>query len=80
MGVYYCIWLIFTILSDYLPFFDSMFGVKRAKKCISDLLASQSIIISVYVYTSEVGIKQIEYIIYNLQSRFTRLLALLPSF
>ena len=33
MGVYYCIYL-------YLPFFDSMFGVKRAKKCISDLLAS----------------------------------------
>ena len=34
MGVYYC------IFDLYLPFFDSMFGAKRAKKCISDLLAS----------------------------------------
>jgi hypothetical protein len=32
---------VFIIVFDlYLPFFDSMFGVKRAKKCISDLLAS----------------------------------------
>jgi len=32
---------VFIIVFDlYLPFFDSMFGAKRAKKCISDLLAS----------------------------------------
>jgi len=31
---------IIVLFDLYLPFFDSMFGVKRAKKCISDLLAS----------------------------------------
>jgi len=45
---------VFIIVFDlYLPFFDSMFGAKRAKKCISDLLASLFFLFVVWLFVAK---------------------------